>query len=328
MNPTLGSPEPGTASPNAPQPPRPAGRLGGIRQWLGAHVVGILWANLIAEAAIIVTGGLVRLTGSGLGCPTWPQCVDGSLTPTVTQEQGYHKYIEFGNRTLTGVLGVLAVLALLAVVAAYPRRKRMIWLAAGLVGGVLSQAVVGGITVRTGLNPWIVAFHFLCSILMVAMCVMLLRGARDGADGADGPGEALVPSVVEKLGWATAALGAVVIVLGTIVTGSGPHSGDAKTPARTGFDPRLVSWIHADTVMVFLGLVIAMMVAVKLAGSTTTGFAAWRAVLLISLAQGAIGYAQYFLALPWLLVLLHMLGSTLLTIALTYAVTTMRRNPI
>lgn len=295
------------------------------RSGVAAYVRPILWANLIAETAIIVTGGLVRLTGSGLGCPTWPQCVDGSLTPTVTQEQGYHKYIEFGNRTLTGVLGVLAVLAVVAVFAAYRHRRRMIWLSLGLVGGVVSQAVVGGITVRTGLNPWIVAFHFLCSIVMVAMCVMLLRGDEDTDDG---PGALLVPALVHRLGWLTALVGAAVIVLGAVVTGSGPHSGDAKTPARTGFDPRFVSWMHADAVMLFCGLVIAMLVATILTGESARVAAAWRMVLLVTVLQGVIGYTQYFTALPWLLVLLHMLGAALLTIALTAGLLALRRNPI
>lgn len=300
-------------------------RLGWLRRWSGRQLWPILWANLVMETVIIVTGGLVRVTGSGLGCPTWPQCVEGSLVPTAAQSEGVHKFIEFGNRTLTGVLGVLALLAVIAVLERFPQRPRMRWSAWALLGGVLSQAVVGGITVRTGLNPFIVAFHFLCSILMVAICVILLRGARDEHDG---PGEALVPPLVRRLGWLTSGLGAVVITLGAVVTGSGPHSGDAATPARTGFDPRFVSWMHADAVMLFAGLVVAMVVATMLVGQTKRPAASWRFVLLVVIMQGFIGYLQYFTALPAVLVLLHMLGSAVLTIALTAGMLSLRHNPV
>ncbi len=292
-------------------------------------VVPILLANLIGEILIIVTGGVVRLTGSGLGCPTWPECVPGSFVPVAHQEQGIHKFIEFGNRTLTGMVGILAVLAIWAVVTRWPSRRRMHRVSYAILGGVAAQAIVGGITVRTGLNPWTVMFHFLMSALLVGLSTALLRGARDNTDG---PGEPVVHPLARQLAWGTLGVGAVVLLLGTVVTGSGPHSGDAVAPARTGFDPRFVSWMHADLVMLFTGLVIATLAAVWLTSASDPERervrGAWKAVMVVTIAQGLIGYVQYFTQLPEILVLFHMLGASLLVVALTYGVLETRRNPI
>ena len=292
----------------------------------------ILIANLVGEIVIVVTGGIVRLTGSGLGCPTWPECVPGSFTPVPHQEEGIHKLIEFGNRTLTGVVGLLALACVWVVFTRMRRRRPLLLVAIGLVAGVLIQAVVGGIAVRMTLSPVVVAFHFLLSMVMVTLSTMLLRGAEDGwsPDGtADlGPRELLVPRLVSVLAWVTAAVGAVVLVLGTIVTGSGPHSGDAEQPARTGFDPRTVAWLHADVVMLFVGLVVAVLVAVWLTSSSDRAKATWRGVLVVTLLQGAIGYTQYFTGLPEVLVGLHMLGACLLVVTVSLGVMNLRRNPL
>ena len=285
----------------------------------------VLLANLVAEVAIVVTGGVVRLTGSGLGCPTWPECVPGSFTPVPQQAEGFHKLIEFGNRTLTGVVGILALLSLWAVFTHLRRRRPLHLVALGIVVGVLVQAVVGGITVRTGLNPFTVAFHFLLSMLMIVLATMLLRGAEEQEPG---PRELLVPPLVARLGWATSVAAFVVLVLGTIVTGSGPHSGDALQPARTGFDPRFVSWLHADTVMLFSGLVIAVLVAVTLTSESSRAKATWRTVLIVTLAQGLVGYVQYFTKLPEALVAVHMFGATLLVVTMTTGMLNLRRNPL
>ncbi|MDV3221208.1 COX15/CtaA family protein [Intrasporangium sp.] len=307
-------------STSVPAPPRPTtSRL--PRRW----VRPILVANLVAEVGIVVTGGIVRLTGSGLGCSTWPECQPGSFTPVRTPESAYHDLIEFGNRTLTGVLGVLALLSVWAVVTTWPQRRRMRRVAYGVLAGVVAQAVVGGITVRTGLNPWTVMFHFLVSMVLIGLSTALVRGARDDASG---PGELTVHPLTHRLGWATTGVGTVVLVLGAVVTGSGPHSGDADTPARTGFDPRFVSWMHADAVMLFVGLVIATLVAVRLTSTVTSTRRAWDAVLYVTVAQGFIGYVQYFTGLPEVLVLLHMLGASLLVVALTWGVLEMRLQPV
>ncbi len=287
----------------------PPGAARGSR-WLSP----VLLANLVAQVGIVVTGGLVRLTGSGLGCPTWPQCVDGSIAPTVEQAEGFHKYIEFGNRTLTGVLLVVALASVVLVwrVAARPAMKTA---AVAVLAGVLLQAVLGGVTVLLGLNPATVSAHFLVSMLLVAAASYLWFARHEGAR----PPRPLVPPMVSRLAWVTTGLGAVVLVLGTVVTGSGPHSGDADEPARYGFDPRTVSWLHADVVMLFLGLVVATWLAARLASEGTRSARAWLVVLVVSLAQGLIGYVQYFTGLPEAVVLAHMLGASLLVVALTNA---------
>ncbi len=286
---------------------------------------GILVANLVAEIGFVVTGGVVRLTGSGLGCPTWPECMPGSFTPVRTDESSIHDLVEFGNRLLTFVVVILAIASLYSVLTQWPRRGRLQLVALGVLAGIPAQAVLGGITVLTGLNPYLVAGHFLLSMVLIVLSAALVRGSRDDVSG---PGELLVHPIARAVGLVTSLVGAVVVVLGTIVTGSGPHSGDADTPARTGFDPRVVSWLHADMVMLFCGLVVATLVAVLLTARADEARRAWWVVLGVTLAQGVIGYVQYFTALPVVLVLLHMLGASLLVAALTWGVLAMRRHPV
>jgi heme a synthase len=286
---------------------------------------GILVANLVGEIAIVVTGGVVRLTGSGLGCPTWPECVPGSFTPVRTDESSIHDLVEFGNRLLTFVVVILAFASLYSVLTQWPRRGRLQLVALGVLAGIPAQAILGGITVLTGLNPYLVAGHFLLSMVLVILSTALVRGSRDDVSG---PGELLVHPIARAVAIVTCLVGGVVVVLGTIVTGSGPHSGDADTPARTGFDPRVVSWLHADMVMLFCGLVVATLVAVLLTARADEARRAWWVVLGVTLAQGVIGYVQYFTALPVVLVLLHMLGASLLVAALTWGVLAMRRHPV
>lgn len=283
----------------------------------------ILLANLVAEVGIVVTGGLVRVTGSGLGCPTWPECVDGSITPTVEQAEGFHKWIEFGNRTLTGVLGLLALATVLAVWRWAPRRAMKVASVIVLVG-VLGQAVLGGITVLLGLHPATVAAHFLVSMGLVAAASYLWFARHESA----APPVPLVPQLVTRLAWATTAVGGLVLLLGTLVTGSGPHSGDAEEPARFGFDARTISWLHADVVMLFLGLVVATWLTARLTSTDAVRGPgrAWLVVLVVSLAQGVVGYVQYVTDLPEALVVAHMLGATLLVVALTNGILALRRR--
>jgi len=281
----------------------------------------VLLVNLILEIGIVVTGGLVRLSSSGLGCPTWPQCVPGSLTPVPDQAQGFHKIIEFGNRTLTSLVGLAAVLVILAIWRWAPARRGLRGISVLPLVGVMLQAVLGGITVLTGLNPAIVAAHFLASMVLVALSAYLLYRVSEG----DEPPVALVRPEIRRLAWATAALGAVVLILGTVVTGSGPHSGDASTP-RFGFDPRTISWLHADAVMLFAGLVIAVLLAVQLTASDSRPRKAWRAVLVVTVLQGLVGFTQYLTGLPEMLVMVHMLGASLLALSLTYGVLSLRKR--
>jgi cytochrome c oxidase assembly protein subunit 15 len=265
--------------------------------------------SVVANTAIVVTGGAVRLTDSGLGCPTWPRCTADSFVPT-GQRPG-HELIEFGNRTLTFVLGLVALGTLLAVLRQRPRRRPLVALATAAFLGIPAQAVLGGITVRTGLNPWTVAAHFLLSAAIVAVTVLLWWRAGERSDR---PARRVVRAELLLLGRGLVGVTAVVLVLGTIVTGSGPHAGDAAA-ARTGFDPATVAPLHADAVMLLLGLTAATVLALR----ATRASAAVRrsAVLLlgVELAQGGVGYLQYFTGLPVLLVGAHLLGSQLVWIA-------------
>ena len=305
-----------------PRPPRTRGVPSpGLPRWAR----WVLVANLVTEIGIVVTGGLVRLTGSGLGCPTWPQCVPGSYTPVVQQPQGIHKYIEFGNRTLTSVVGVVALAALVAVVLDVRRRSRprpLIALAAVPLVGVVAQAVLGGITVLTHLSPGTVAAHFLVSALIVVASTVLLVRAQQG----DGPAHPVVRPELVAMGWALAALTAVVLVLGTVVTGSGPHSGDADSPARLGLDPRAMSWLHSDSVLVWFGLLLTLLVALRLTDGPRPARRAAVVTLGVGLAQGLIGYVQYATGLPVVAVALHMLGACLLVVAVTRLLMTMRER--
>lgn len=290
-------------------------------------VAPVLVANVVAQVGIVVTGGLVRLTGSGLGCPTWPQCAPGSYIPTVEQAAGYHAIVEFGNRLLTFILAVVAVAALYAAVK-HIRRRHLRVAAALVLGGVALQAIIGGITVLTALHPVTVSVHFMVSAALIGAASYLWFARHEPTL----PRHLLVPRPAALLAWATAAVGVAVLALGTVVTGSGPHSGDAEAPARYGFDPRTISWLHADAVMLFIGLLLGTLIAVRLiVGAAGEQRAermrtAWRFVLLVTIAQGLVGYVQYLSGLPEILVLAHMLLASLLVVSLTNAVLSLRSS--
>ena len=291
-----------------------------IPRWLRV----VFWANLVAQSGIIVTGAIVRVTGSGLGCPDWPDCANGSITPTAHQAESWHKYVEFGNRTLTFLLVILSLAALvgsLVVIARRrgtqfvgPKTRTLVLLSAIPVLGTFAQAILGGITVLTGLNPAIVAGHFLVSIAIVAGCVNLV--VRSGETGLSP--RPLVPIPVLWLGRILVVVSAAVITLGTIVTGSGPHSGDADTPNRLGFDPRTVSWVHADLVLLFIGLLIGLIVALHLLHTPRRARALAWGLMGVTVVQGLIGYTQYFTGLPWLLVSFHVAGAAVLWIVVLF----------
>ena len=293
----------------------------------------IFIANLVAQAGIIVTGAVVRLTGSGLGCPTWPQCVEGSYTPTVRQEEGIHKVIEFGNRLLTFVVVLIAIAVLVAVIAnavarkraGVPQRRAIIILAIIPFIGTAAQAVLGGITVLTGLNPLIVSAHFLVSMGLVTAAVALV--ARSGDPG-DQPIVYLAPRPVRFLTWLLVGVAAVVVVLGVVVTGSGPHSGDAETESRFSFDPQSVAVLHTHFVFLFIGLLIGLIVTLMLFKSTGSMRKRTVALIALTLAQGPIGYVQYFTGLPSALVAVHVLGAVLTWIAVLFIPFSMRTRGV
>lgn len=280
----------------------------------------IFIANLVAQMAIVVTGAIVRLTGSGLGCPTWPECVEGSYTPTARQPEAWHKYVEFGNRLLTFILVVLAVAAIIAAIIERRRRRAVgaptrpviLLLACIPILGTFAQAVLGGVTVLTGLHPATVAAHFLLSMGIIAGCVALVVRS---ADAGDEPIVLLVRREIAVLTWVLMGVSALVVIMGTVVTGSGPHSGDAESENRFSFDPRMVSWLHADIVLLFIGLLVALILALHL--TTAPRDASRRAwiVLVVALLQGALGYTQYFTGLPVIAVTLHVTGAVVLWVA-------------
>jgi len=276
-------------------------------------------ASLVANIAIVVTGGAVRLTSSGLGCPTWPRCTPDSYVAQA--ESGIHGAIEFGNRLLTFVLAAVAVATFVAAWRHRPRRRDLRGLALALGLGIPAQAVIGGITVLTGLDPWIVMLHFLVSMVMIAAAVVLVR--RAGAEG--GPTAPVGSPLLRRLVAAVAAVVAVVVYLGVVTTGSGPHAGDALAP-RTGLDPQVVSRLHADAVLVLVGLTIVLVVALAAAGAPARFRRAARTLLVVELAQGLIGGAQSALGLPEPLVGLHLLGAAL-TVAATADLVLATRQP-
>lgn len=308
------------AKPAARAVPSSALPSGGIPGLVRAMFV----VNLVVEIGIVVTGGLVRLTKSGLGCPTWPQCVPGSFVPTGEQAEGIHKFIEFGNRTLTFVVAAAALAVIWAVYTKIPHRRALRLPAWGVLAGIAFQAIVGGVSVRMALNPFIVSLHFLGSAFLIALSTYLLVRLDEG----DGPPRALAPPVVMHVAKATAAVFTVVLALGTVVTGAGPHSGDADMPVRYGLDLRAVSWLHADSVMVFVGLVVALWIACHLVEGAQRGVRAWRLVFLISLAQAALGFVQYASGLYEVMVLAHMLLASLLVAAMTWAVLSLRHREV
>jgi len=270
------------------------------RKWL----VAVIRVLLVFQTGIVITGGIVRLTGSGLGCPTWPECTEGSYTPVEEQIEGFKAWIEFGNRLLTFALVLACAFAILAVLIS--KRKDLRLLVLGQFAGIFGQAILGGITVLTDLHPLPVAGHFILSIILIAGAQSLLTKAKIEYEW-----KKLEKNTLHFLARSHVLLTFLVIVVGTIVTGSGPHAGDVASP-RFDFDVRTIAWLHADLVIALLGLSLAYLI------SSTTPSATKRLLkffFLISLIQGGIGYIQYFLGLPEVIVALHMLGSTLVWIA-------------
>lgn len=279
-------------------------------------------ANLVAQIGIIVTGGLVRLTGSGLGCSQWPLCEPGQFTPQFREESSIHPYIEFGNRTLTGVLTIIAVLLLIAVYRREPTKSRpsMKRLAWWPLIGIIAQAIIGGITVWVDLHPAIVGLHMLISLSLVAVSAYILwRLPRQ--DTAPSP---LLPQS-QILSYSVSLSAALLVILGTVVTGAGPHSGDATEPYRWGMDTVMVSRVHALSAWLFTAIAIAGLVLIlrhrKMNPSADADVAvtAWSGVLVVAALNGLIGYVQHATNLPEPLVLAHMFGAALLVASVAYA---------
>ena len=256
---------------------------------------------LFLQSAIVVTGGGVRLTGSGLGCPTWPECTPGSYRPIVGQAEGhFHSWIEFGNRLLTFALMLAAIIAVVAVLKSGRKDLRALVLLQFL--GILGQGVLGGITVLTKLNPIPVAGHFLLSIALIAAGTTLYYQHDK---------KFLKISSIKIVSRIHIIIATTIIVLGTMVTGTGPHAGDWQAP-RFPFKIQTIARIHADAVIIFLILTVAYYFLGKLSEETKRLI---RILGFISIAQGALGFVQYYQGVPPLLVGIHQLGSILVWIA-------------
>jgi len=270
-----------------------------------------VWLSLASQILIVVTGGLVRLTGSGLGCPTWPKCTDDSFT--TTPEMGIHGFIEFANRTLTGVLAIIAILTFVAVWKNPERTVRgLLAPAFGLPLGIVAQIVLGGLTVRTKLNPWLVGGHFIISAVMIAAASVLVWRALDRP-------QLFVPEFVYRLSWPIVLFGAITVVVGVLVTGAGPHSGDANS-ARNGLD--LEVWQHYHSYPAYALLLLVALQLVSLwrtdAGRASLPTKISGLLLVVLVLQAVVGVVQARLGVPPLLVGVHMLGASCLVSLLTF----------
>lgn len=270
------------------------------------------WLSLASQILIVVTGGAVRLTGSGLGCPTWPKCTEDSLVNV--PEQGIHGVIEFANRTLTFVLIVIALLTFISVMRlGKSARRGLVWpsLSAGL--GIFAQAIVGGISVLTNLNPWVVGLHFVVSSLLISVASILLWRVYAITSQP-------IPQRAYMLTPLNALVGAVTILVGVVVTGAGPHAGDAEAP-RNGLDLEILQHFHSYPAYLSLLLSVTIWLIVRRANSDGALKIENRVSLLLVItlcAQALIGVTQARLGVPPILVGLHMLGASLLASLFTF----------
>jgi cytochrome c oxidase assembly protein subunit 15 len=282
-------------------------------------------ASLIGQTLLVLTGGAVRLTSSGLGCPTWPRCTDTSLVNT--PEMGIHGFIEFGNRLLTFALAAVAALMLVYLWNLRKERRDLFLLALGLLASIPAQAVIGGITVLTNLNPWVVGLHFLVSMALVVLATLLVNRAFGRTGRFRTVPLAALPGVMRPVTAAVALFSALAVMLGVVVTGAGPHAGDADAP-RNGLDWDLFSHIHAvPAYLVTAGTLVALALVLlrRITGPIRT---AVLGLLGVTLLQAVIGFTQYYNGIPALLVAAHMLGAAMLMGAATNAWDLAKSSPV
>lgn len=262
-------------------------------------------AVVVTQALIAVTGSVVRVTGSGLGCSTWPQCQPGSLVPVSHPEfAALNQWIEFGNRLLTGVVGIVAFAAFALAYLARPRRRHYVRLALAMPVGVVVQAVLGGLTVRFDLLWWTVAVHLMVSAVMVWLSVLLV----DAVDPAERD-PVRVPSALPGLLTGSVVVLVGLLIAGTMVTGAGPHAGDPETP-RLALPVETLAHVHAAFLFVYLGMLLAAGLLLRTGTSSRTLWRRYWIVVAVVLAQGALGFVQFWTGVPELLVSLHVLGAT------------------
>ncbi|MEU6667256.1 COX15/CtaA family protein [Streptomyces sp. NPDC046727] len=278
-------------------------------------------AALVMAVVIVVTGGAVRLTGSGLGCPTWPTCTDDSLT--TTRAMGFHGVVEFGNRMLTYVLCAAVGWAIIAARSQKPWRRDLTRLGWAQFWVVMGNAVLGGIVVLVGLNPYTVAAHFLLSTALIAIATVMWQRTREG----DAEPRPLVGKAVQQLVWFLVIASVLLIAVGTVVTGAGPHAGDSSEVERIPIDWETVSKLHAVLAWIVVTLTFALWFVLKAVDAPKGPLARTRELFVVLLCQGAVGYVQYFTHLPEALVAAHMLGSTVMWIWVLRVLLSLRERP-
>ncbi|WP_431680960.1 COX15/CtaA family protein [Kitasatospora sp. KL5] len=260
---------------------------------------------LVMSVVIVVTGGAVRLTASGLGCTTWPRCTGESLTPT--PEMGVHGVIEFTNRMLTYVLCAAIAWATLAARCAKPWRRSLTRLGWAQFWLVMSNAVIGGITVLTGLNPYVVAVHMVAAMGLVWVAVLQWERTKEG----DGAPELLVPRPLHQLSYLLVTVVGLLVAAGTLVTGAGHHPGSSSDVWRIPVDYDRLAQAHADLAFLSVGLALAAVFVLAAVKAPKAARARVRDLLVLLLLQGVLGFVQYFTDAPELMVGLHMFGAAL-----------------
>ncbi len=277
-------------------------------------------AAVITQGGIAVTGSVVRVTGSGLGCPTWPQCFPGSMVPEPHPDVAtLNQWIEFGNRLLTGLVGLVGLACLVVALLIRPRRRRLVLLAATMPLGVAAQAVLGGITVLTGLAWWTVAAHFLVSMVLVWLAVLLVAAFAEG----DAPPRWHLPGPLRGLLATATTVLVALLVAGTLVTAAGPHAGDTATP-RLALGVPAMAQLHANLLVGFLGLLAGLGFALRAVGVPARTWRRFTVLVCVVLAQGTLGVVQYLTGVPEVLVALHVLGAALTVVAMAALRTSVR----
>lgn len=268
-----------------------------------------VWASLVSQILIVVTGGAVRLTGSGLGCPTWPKCTEDSLI--TVPEMGIHGIIEFANRLLTFVLIIIAILTFVTVWRlGKAQRRGLVWPSLSLGLGIFGQAVIGGISVWTNLNPWVVGLHFVLSAALIAIATTLVWRFY-------GPSGQPISRAAHVLAWPIVVVGYIALVVGIIVTGAGPHAGDANAP-RNGLDLEIWQHLHSYPGYLLIALTLWALVAQRRRVRQSSRLNRIQlALLLAEVGQAIIGVVQARLGVPPLLVGIHMLGASVLVALFT-----------
>lgn len=272
----------------------------------------VTWVAALTQGLIAVTGGVVRVTGSGLGCPTWPRCFEGSLVPIGGQEvPAWHQAIEFGNRLLTYVVVLAAIAAVLVVLRAGRRTdlRRSAW---ALPLGTVMQAFLGGITVLTGLQWWTVAPHFLVSMVLVWVAVQLHVGVArpDDVDVV-----VAVPTPLRGLLVVASAVLAALLLAGTLVTAAGPHAGSEDVDRLTAVSIPALAQVHGDLLVAYVALLVGLLFSLRVVGAPAVLVRRTWVVVAVVLAQGAVGIVQYYTGVPEVLVSLHVAGAAAVTAA-------------